>query len=136
MLPLLVVGGVIGAVVSAIQGGSWLSDHLGAAGSAATAGGKGEVTPQTQARLSSFEAALAAQAAGQTLPTGTATAAPASGPTTSAAIVSQTHGLDYDALARMKAGIMAYSHVGQHHGDHTGSAKPPGSADDEPVTRS
>jgi hypothetical protein len=109
----MVVGGIIGAVVSAIQGGSWLSDKIDAA-HAASAGGKSGATSQTAANTSPFEAALAAQAAGQSLPSTTGGLAAISSPTLSAAIVPATHGTDYDSLARMKAGIMAYSHIGEH----------------------
>ena len=135
MLPLMVVGGVIGAVVSAIQGASWLSDQIGPS-NAASAGGKGGVQAQADAKISPFETALAAQVAGQTLPASTAGAVAPSSPTLSAGILPVTHSTDYDALARMNAGIAAYSHVGTHHSNHTGAAKSPGSVRDDPVIRS
>jgi hypothetical protein len=124
MFPLLAIGGVIGAVMSAAKGASWLSDQLDATKNAASAGGKSEARPATDAKAASFESALAAQVAGQTMP--------ASAPSPSTQVTSVTaaqHGTDYDALGRMKAGIFAYSHVGEHHG-HQKSA-PQGS--DAPI---
>ena len=66
----------------------------------------------TDAKATSFEAALAAQVAGQGLPT--------SPPAPAARVVAATppHGTDYDALARMKAGLFAYGQVGPHHDGH------------------
>jgi hypothetical protein len=141
MLPLVAIGGVIGAVMSVVKGASWLSDQLGS-GNTASVGGKGDAKAATGAATSSFETALAAQAAGQTVPTGIAGAA-ASGsasavsPTLSASMVSATHGVDQDALARMNAGIAAYSHIGQHHAKHpAGTAKPAGTVADAAAIRS
>jgi len=65
MLPLLVIGGVIGAIASIAKGGSWLSDQISGSDGSASAGGKGGLTPLTEAQSSSFAATLAAQAAGQ-----------------------------------------------------------------------
>jgi hypothetical protein len=101
MFPLMIIGGVIGAVATAVKGGAWLSDQISATQSSASVGGK----------PSPFEGALAAQAAGQTMPAGKAALPPT-------ALVQPTHGTDYDALARMNAGIVAYNHVGEHHGKH------------------
>ena len=39
MLPLLVIGGVIGAVASIAKGGSWLSSQVSDANGSASAGG-------------------------------------------------------------------------------------------------
>jgi hypothetical protein len=103
MLPILVVGGVIGAVVSALQGASWISDQLGPS-NAASAGGKGAPKSSAEAKTSPFETALAA----------------------AASLLPATHGTDYNALARMKAGITAYSHVGEHRANHPGSTKQQG----------
>lgn len=138
MLPILVVGGVIGAVVSALQGASWISDQLGPS-NAASAGGKGAPKSSAEATTSPFETALAAQAAGQTMPTAPATMAPApaltapsvaapaiTGAAAAASLLPATHGTDYNALARMKAGITAYSHVGEHRANHPGSTKQQG----------
>ena len=142
MLPILVVGGVIGAVVSAIQGASWISDQVGPS-NAASAGGKSAPKSSAEAKTSPFETALAAQAAGQTLPTTPATMTQAIAPTAApalanvavpaiastaaaASLLPATHGTDYDALARMKAGITAYSHVGEHRANHPGATKPKG----------
>lgn len=135
MFPLIAIGGVIGAVVSAIQGASWLSDHLDSS-KAASAGGKAAAKPPAEAKVSPFEAALAAQAAGQTLPGSGSSAASANSPTPATAIVPPIHGTDYDTLARMKAGIVAYSHIGERHGNHAGAVKPPGSDDNKPITQS
>src|SRR5690242_12915390 len=111
MFPLAVIGGAIGAVFSIAKGASWLSDQLDSTKASAAAGSKAQVRSESDAKaVASFQAALAAQSAGQSLPTPPA-AAPAPVP---AALPLQQHGPDYDALARMKAGIFAYSHVGEH----------------------
>lgn len=121
MLPLLVIGGVIGAVASIAKGGSWLSSQVSDANGSASAGGKGGLTPLTEAQMSSFSATLAAQAAGQGVPTSTsATASPAP----ASSMIPQLHGTDYDSLARLQAGTFAYSHVGEQHKHHAGEAKP------------
>jgi hypothetical protein len=121
MLPLLVIGGVIGAIASIAKGASWLSDQVGASDGSASAGGKGGLTPLTEAQSSSFAATLAAQAAGQGVPTSTlATATPAPAST----MIPQLHGTDYDSLARLQAGTFAYSHIGEQHRHHGGGAKP------------
>jgi hypothetical protein len=128
MLPLI----AIGAVVSAFQGASWLSGHVNAAGTAASAGGKSRVTSQADARSASFEAALAAKTAGQTLPSDStgATAPKGAAPST---IAPPIHGTDYDTIARMKAGFAAYSHIGERHGSHSGNPSSSGS-EDKPIT--
>jgi hypothetical protein len=121
MLPLLVIGGVIGAITSIAKGASWLSDQVGGSDGSASAGGKGGLTPLTEAQSSSFAATLAAQAAGQGVPTSTlATATPAPAST----MIPQLHGTDYDSLARLQAGTFAYSHIGEQHRHHGGGAKP------------
>ncbi len=135
MFPLIAIGGAISAVASVIKGASWLSGKLGASQVAASSGGKPDAKQQAVARFSPFEAALTAQVAGQTLPGSGIGTATAKGPTPSAA-VPLIHGTDYDTLARMKAGMAAYSHIGEHHGNRTGAAKPPGTDDDKPVTQS
>ena len=112
MLPLLVIGGVIGAIASVAKGGSWLSEQISSSEGSASAGGKGGLTPLTEAQSSSFAATLAAQAAGQGMPTSTlATATPAPAPS----MIPQLHGTDYDSLARLQAGTFAYSHLGEQH---------------------
>jgi hypothetical protein len=128
MLPLLVVGGIIGAVVSAVQGGSWLSDKVDASNNSASVGGKASATPATDTKTSPFAAALAAQVAGQSMP-----ASPAVAPVSSIVPPSQ-YGTDYDALARMNAGLVAYNHIGEHHGNHT--KQPPDVGGAGPVMRS
>jgi hypothetical protein len=135
MLPLAIVGGVIGAVVSAIQGASWLSDQIGPS-NATSAGGKGTPKAQADARNSPFEAALAAQVAGQTVPASANPVVAAGTPAVSAVMPPLTHGTDYDALARMKAGVVAYSHVGEHRANQAGAGKSPGAIGDAAVSRS
>jgi hypothetical protein len=138
MFPIIAIGGAISAVASVIKGVSWLSDKLGSS-TAAAASGKAGVKSATEAKVSPFEDALAAQAAGQTVPGSGAGNATAGNPPLYA-MVQPTHGTDYDTLARMKAGMAAYGHIGEHHGNHPGAGKPAGSPvgsdDDRPVTRS
>jgi hypothetical protein len=130
MFPLVAIGGVIGAIVSVAKGASWLSDQLGSTKGTGSVGGKTEVKPGSDAKASSFQAALAAQAAGQSVPPSASTA-----PTTlpaaasSAMLPAQQHGPDYDAIARMKAGIFAYSHVGEHRDGHDKATQPSSGAD-------
>jgi hypothetical protein len=133
MLPLIAIGGAIGAVVSAVQGASWLSGHVNASGTAASAGAKSGVTSQADAGPASFEAALAAKTAGQTVP-GNATGATAPNGVTPSTIAPPIHGTDYDTIARMKAGFAAYGHIGERHGSHSRSPGASGS-EDKPVTR-
>jgi hypothetical protein len=123
MFPLIAIGGAIGAAFSIAQGTSWLADKLGSAKATTPAGGKADARSQVPAMAPQFEAALAAQAAGQVLPTGAAT----TGLSTSVAMLPTGHGTDYDALARMKAGILAYGRAGEHHGDHPGVGRSAGS---------
>lgn len=119
MLPLIAaVGGVIGTVFSVAKGASWLSDQLSSAKSSASAGGKSGPTPLSAADSASFAAALAAKSAGQSTPTTT-------GSVTMAAVMPLSGGTDYDMLARMKAGTIAYSHIGEHHGNRSGAASRP-----------
>ena len=123
MLPLLVVGGVISGIMSAVKGGSWLSDQINDSKGSASVGGKGGLTPLTDTQASAFAATLAAQGAGQNLPASTPTVA-ASSTAPAASLIPQVHAADYDTLARMKAGAVAYSHIGEHHGHHAGAVKP------------
>jgi hypothetical protein len=133
MFPLIAIAGVISAVASAAKGASWLSDKVNPTGTAAASGGKTGVKPPTDAKVSPFEATLAAQAAGQTLPGSSTGTVVATRPMTSP-MVPPIHGTDYDSLARMQAGLTAYGQIGQHHGNHAGSAKPPGAEDGKPIT--
>jgi hypothetical protein len=134
MLPVLVVGGIIGAVVSAIQGYSWISDQIGPS-NAASVGGKDAPKSSAEATASPFETTLAAQVAGQSVPaTPDTVAAAVTSPDPSASLLPMTHGTDYDALARMQAGITAYSHIGEHRSNHPGSAKPQGTAADGSIS--
>jgi hypothetical protein len=134
MFPLIAIGGAISAVVSVIHGTSWLSGQLGHAKSADAAGPTASAKPQTNAMPSRFETALAAQATGQTLP-GSVIGGAAKSPAPPA-MTPLIHGTDYDSLARMKAGMAAYSHIGEHHGNRAGATTPPGTDDDKPVTQS
>jgi len=113
MLPLLAIGGVIGAVMSVAKGASWLSDQLGTTKGAASAGGKA-APPAATASKSQFDAALAAQVAGQSVPIQ---------PSTPTAALPQQHGTDYATLGRLRAGVAAYSQVAEHRDNHP---KPPG----------
>lgn len=124
MFPIVAIGGVIGAVISVAKGASWLAEQLDSSKVGASVGSKPEPKTATEAKASQFEAALAAQVAGQKAPVATA-AAQASLP--------PVGGPDYDALARMKAGLFAYSHVGEH---RDGQAKASAAGEDRPVTRS
>jgi hypothetical protein len=129
MFPIAIIAGVIGAVVSGAQGASWLSDHLDASKETASVGGKSETASQTVAKSSSpFEAALTAQVTGQSVPASTAVRSTQSG-----VPVSQL-GTDYDTLERTKAGIVAYSQVGEHRNSHAKEST--GSSDASSVTRS
>ncbi|HME24075.1 MAG TPA: hypothetical protein VKI44_22545 [Acetobacteraceae bacterium] len=128
MFPIAIIAGVIGAVVSGVQGASWVSDHLDSSKAAASAGGKAEAKPQADAKAPSFDAALAAQVTGQSVPASTPVTS-----TQSSVPVSQL-GTDYDTLARTKAGILAYSHVGEHRNSQAKQST--GTSDDSPVTRS
>ena len=110
MLPLLAIGGVIGAVMSAAKGVSWLSGQLDSTKGAASASGKAATTPATAARMSQFAATLAAQGAGQTVPV--------SVPTT-ANVPLQQHVAAYDTAARIKAGLAAYGQIGEHRTHHS-----------------
>ncbi len=124
MFPIVAIGGVIGAVFSVAKGASWLADQLDSSKSTASVGGKGEAKPATSeaaTKASPFEAALSAQVAGQTLP-----ASP------SAASVPVLHAPDYDASARIKAGVVAYNHIGEHRGNH-GKPHPAAGSDNDVV---
>jgi hypothetical protein len=133
MFPLIAIGGAISAVASVIKGASWVSDKLSSSGSAATSG-KDAARPESAAKASPFEAALAAQGAGQTLP-GSGTRPAAATSAAQATTVPPSHVTDYDTVARMKAGMAAYTHIGERHGNHAGAAIPPGTDEDKPITR-
>jgi hypothetical protein len=130
MFPLIAIGGAISAVVSVVHGTSWLSGKLGMAKSAAAAGPTATANPQTNALSSRFEA----QATGQILP-GSTIGGAAKSPTLPA-MTPLIHGTDYDSLARMNAGMAAYSQIGEHHGNRAGVTRAPGADDDKPVTQS
>jgi hypothetical protein len=128
MFPIAIIAGVIGAVVSTAQGASWMSNHLDSSKAAGSAGGKGEAKPQTDAKATSFDATLAAQFAGPSVPTSPATVAAAP-----SHLPPPQHATTYDTLARTQAGIVAYSHVGEHRGSH---ARPKPDGDSQAVTTS
>jgi hypothetical protein len=134
VFPLIAIAGVVSAVVSVAQGTSWLSGKINPANAGATSGSKAAAKPPADAKVSPFEATLAAQAAGQTLP-GSRTGTVAAMSPMASSMVPPIHGADYDSLARMKAGLAAYGQIGQHHGNHTGSAKPSGAEDDKSITQ-
>ena len=119
MLPLLAIGGVIGALMSIGKGASWVADQLAPAHDATATADKSAATPQT-AQAAAFETALAAQAAGQTVPgANNAVQPPSAAPAMSSlsgSIIQLTHGTDYDVQARIQAGIAAYGNVGERHG--------------------
>jgi hypothetical protein len=119
MFPLVAIGGAIGAVMSIAKGAEWLSDQIREK-DAASAGGKSGATKLTDAQAASFAATLAAQTAGQSVPASTAISAPTMAPM-------QATGPDENAAARAKAGVLAYSHIGEHHGHRAGAIKRPGS---------
>jgi len=128
MLPLIAIGGVIGAVMSLAKGASWLSDQLEQP-TGASAGGKVDTTAASDASASAFEAALTAQSAGSPVPAGPSASAT---PATTTVAATQTHGTDYASLARMHAGLFAYSYIGERQNgqdDH-------GKQSDAPVTGS
>ena len=126
MFPIVAIGGAISAAASVIKGISWLSDQLDSTKGAASAGGKAKAQSATAIGAASFETTLAAQTAGQSVPAVTAAPAPLA-----PSLLSQLHGTDYDALARMKAGVMAYNHNNDpHHRTHAGAATAPDTATD------
>jgi hypothetical protein len=128
MLPLIAIGGAISAVASVIKGVSWVADQLGSSKAATAAADKAKIAP--------FEAALAAQAAGQTVPGSGGTAALPANTPAPIGIVPTTHGTDYDTLARMQAGFAAYNHIGEHRANHAGADNKTATNDVKPVTRS
>ena len=104
MFPIIAIGTVIGAVASVIKGASWLKDHAGAAQDTNAAPDAGKQADRPGA---AFQAALAAQGAGQVVPVA------ATPPSTAAAgngllVIPLTHGTDYQSLAQMRAGLAAY----------------------------
>lgn len=118
MFPIAIVGGIIGAVVSVAKAADWLSDKLDSAKGAGSVGGKPEPTKLTEAQASAFAATLAAQTAGQALP-------PSLPVSIAPNAIPQPHGTDYAMLDRIKAGLVAYNHVGEHRGNHAGAVAPP-----------
>lgn len=118
MLPLLAVGGVIGAIMSVAKGASWVSDQISGTKGTGSAGGKAGPTPLTDAQASAFATTLAAQTAGQSLPPSTPVATPPN-------LVPHVNGPDYSMLERMKAGVAAYTQIGEHYGNHAGAIGQP-----------
>jgi hypothetical protein len=132
MFPIIAVAGAISAAASVIKGAAWLADQFDST-KAAAADGKTVAKPRTEAKVSPFEAALAAQAAGQSVPGRGADAAPAKN-STPFVMARPANGIDYDSLARMQAGLAAYGHVGDRHGQDP--REPSGRGEDAPITRS
>lgn len=118
MFPIAIVGGIIGAVVSVAKAADWLSDKLDSAKGAGSVGGKPGPTKLTEAQASAFATTLAAQTAGQGLP-------PSLPVSTAPTAIPQLNGTDHAMLDRMKAGLMAYDHVGERHGNHAGAVGQP-----------
>jgi len=118
MLPLLAVGGVIGAIMSIGKGASWLSGQINSSKGTGSAGGKAGPTPLTDAQASAFAATLAAQTAGQSLPPSTSVATPPN-------LVPQVNGTDYSMMERIRVGVAAYSQIGEHYGNHAGAISQP-----------
>jgi hypothetical protein len=106
MFPLIAIGGVIGAVMSIGKGASWLADQISSTSNSASVGGKGDSVSQSGTKANSFEAALSAEVAGQKQPAAVTTAS-------LSATTPIASGTDHDALARMRAGLLTYSYVGE-----------------------
>jgi hypothetical protein len=129
MFPIAIIAGVIGAVVSRAEGATWASQHLGSSKSSSV-GSKTAASVEADAKATpSFEATLAAQVTGQSVPTSTTSALSA---TSTVAATQQL--TDYDTLARTQAGIAAYTQVGEHHNSHAGSKSD--ASDVSPLIRS
>jgi len=118
MFPLLAIGGVISAVASVAKGASWLAGKLDSTGTASDSGKAGG-KPMTAAQASQFDAVLSAQVAGQSVPVS---------PSAPVNVLPHQSGLDYNSLASIQAGMVAYNHVGEHRGNH---AKALSSASDD-----
>jgi hypothetical protein len=132
MFPIAIVAGVIGAVVSTAQGASWIQDHLGSSGDASSVGGKSDAkSPSSAGTSPSFEAALAAQVTGQSVPTSTTTGT--TGTAVAATVASVHQATAYDTLERTKAGIATYGHVGEHRNGHAKSSN--GATDEHLATK-
>jgi hypothetical protein len=135
MLPLLAIGGVIGALFSIGKGASWVAEHATPSQEGSASADKSAGTAQS-AQAAAFSAALAAQGAGQSVPgPAVAALAPGAAATTVAptgGIVTLTQGTDYDTLARVQAGIAAYGKVGDGHAAHGGAVSPPRNGNDPP----
>ena len=104
MFPIVAIGTVIGAVASMIKGASWLKDHASAATDTGAARDAGK---QADGPGAAFQAALAAQAAGQVVPVASTPASPAVAGS-GLLVIPQTHQTDYQSLAQIRAGIAAY----------------------------
>ncbi len=127
MFPIIAIAGVIGAVASVAKGADWAAEKLAAIRADRTPAEKTSGNAKLDAAKSGFEQALAAQAAGQAMPS---SAVAASGKTAPAAVVPVSHGTDYDSLARIRAGVAAYGHVGERREDHGWPTRPPSSTED------
>jgi hypothetical protein len=127
MFPIIAIVSAISAAVSVYKGSSWAADKVTAMQDAQPAAGKADGTSKPDAKASPFEQALAAQAAGQALPSA-GNAAPSTAASTP--IVQTAYGTNYDSLTRIQAGIAAYGHVGERRDNHTGPTQPPATAED------
>ena len=105
--------------MSVAKAADWLSDKLDSTKGSGSVGGKPEPAKLTEAQASAFAATLAAQNAGQGLP-------PSLPVSTAPIAIPQLSGTDYAMLDRIKAGLSAYDHVGEHRGNHTAAVAPPG----------
>jgi hypothetical protein len=117
MLPIAIVGGAIGAIVSIAKGVEWVSEKVDSSQGAGSAGGKSAPAKLTVAQAASFSAALAAQTAGQVLP-------PSLPLDTGPISTPQMNGTDYAILDHIRAGTTAYNQVGEHYGHHAGAIAP------------
>lgn len=130
MFPFVAIGGAISAVVSVVKGASWLSDQISGSKDSASAGGKAGPKPLSDAQAKSFAATLAAQTAGQSVPRS------ADVNTNAAPVVPYLDSTDYGVQDRVKAGAVAYSHIGEHHGQRAGAVKQPAPNDTTTVAQS
>jgi hypothetical protein len=115
MFPIVAIIGAISAAVSVYKGADWVAEKVASAHDAASADGKTNTASKTDTKASPFGQALAAQAAGQAVPAGQiGPSAGSAAPT----VIQTTHGTDYNALARIQAGVAAYDHIGEHRSTH------------------
>jgi len=107
MFPILALGTVIGAVASVIKGANWVGDHV--------------LPAKPDAQAAGFEAALAAQSAGQVVPVTATPPASVAAPAGVVPVMPRTHETDYQSLAQMRAGLAAYQAIGLRNNDIHGT---------------